>query len=208
MKMDQPPRGVDTQLNNNPPNETVSQWQSGINASKLDDTRSLSSPTDFAFDTASIVFDESVASSKNTKPTTSLGVQAIAPKDLKKEVDPDPPKVELEVVGLTSFQTEDLNLATDGAKSMIMDEVMASAVRGGDEAKTEEILAHTCDLRSKSGNGATPLLTAARHKHERGVKLLLKQGANPGARDDEGQTILHRSTIIPIQPISGTLVDL
>lgn len=210
MKMDQSPRGVDTQPNNNTLNETVSQWQSRINASKSDDTRSLSSPTDFAvIDTAPIVFDESVASSKNTKPTTSLGVEAIAPKDPKKEMDPPaPPKVESKVVGVTSFQTEDLNLATDDAKSMIMDEVLESAVRGGDEAKTKELLAHTDDLECKSGNGATPLLTAARYKHESIVKLLLKQGANPGARADEGQTTLHRLTIIPIQPISGTLVDL
>ena len=157
---------------------------------------------------APTVFDESVASSRNTKPTTSLGVEAIAPKDPKKEVDPAPPKVESKVVGLTSFQTEDLNLATGGAKSMIMDEVMASAVRGGDEAKTEELLAHTYDLECKNGNGATPFLRAARYKHESIVKLLLKQGANPGARDDEGQTILHPLTIIPVQPISGTLVDL
>lgn len=48
MKMDQSARGGDTQSNSNPLGETVSQWQSGIDVSEGDATRSFSSPSETA----------------------------------------------------------------------------------------------------------------------------------------------------------------
>ncbi|KAF6241887.1 hypothetical protein HO173_000599 [Letharia columbiana] len=131
MEMDQPPRGVDTQPNNN--TYSTRPFLNGNLSSILVNsiTRGLYRAQRTLHLTRLRLSLMSLSLPAKTQNRRHRSVyKPLLPKDPKREVDPDPPKVGSEVVGLTSFQTEDLNLATDGAKSMIMDEVMVSAVKG------------------------------------------------------------------------------
>ena len=209
MKLDQFTRDVYTQSNNNPLNKTVSQWQSGINASNRDGTRSFSSPTDSAnLDTTSILFDESGVASMSTNATTSLDAETATPKEPIGVANPELPEIDHKVDGSRALQRKDLDITTDGAKSMIMNEVLASAITEGDEEKTRELFAHSYDVNCKDKDGFTPLLLAARYKKENVLRLLLEKGANPGAKCNKGQTTLHSLALSPELPISETMIDL
>lgn len=209
MKLDQSAREVYTQSNNNPLNKTVSQWQSGIKVSNRDDARSFSSPTDSAnLDTASIVFDESGVASTSIKPTTSLNAELTAPKEPIGVVNPELPEIDHKVGGSTALQTKDLAITTDGAKSTIMDEALASAITEGDVEKTRELFAHGYDVNCKDKDGFTPLLLAARYRKENVLRILLEKGANPGAKCNKGRTTLHLLAVSPELPISETMIDL
>ena len=209
MKLDQSARDVFTPSNNNPLNKTVSQWQSGINVSNGDDTRSFSNPTDSAnLDTASIVFDELGVASMSTNPTTSLDAQTTTPKETIGVANPEIPEIDHKVDGSRALQRKDLDTTTDGPKSMIMDEVLASAITEGDEEKTRELFAHSYDVNCKDKDGFTPLLLAARYRKENVLRLLLEKGANPGAKCNKGQTTLHLLAVSPELPISETMIDL
>ena len=63
-------------------------------------------------------------------------------------------------------------------------------------------------MNCKGDDGTTPLPLAARHRHEIIIQMLLEQGANPGARDVDGQTTLHQLTEVQGVPIPETLIDL
>ena len=207
MNVNKSTRGGEIQSDHKPSNGTVSQWQTGISVSKKDDTHSSSSLADSAeTDVASIVFDKSVATSKSIEPTTSPGVEATTPKELKEAGNPDVPKIESRVDVSPALRMEDLSIATDDAKSMV------SAIIAGDEEKILELL-QTYDIERKDDDGLTPLILAARYRNENVVRLLLEKGANPGAKDSKhGGTTLHW-LCAPLPeagevPISETLVDL
>lgn len=93
-------------------------------------------------------------------------------------------------------------------KSKTYDDEMAGAIIQGNESKTRELLANSYDVNCTNEHGTTPLLTAARYKHEHLVKLLLEQGALPGAKDSEGLTTLHRLSLLPRVPPTESLIDL
>ncbi len=197
----------DTQSKNNLFNETVPQRRTGIKDSEWDDTRPSADPRNPAeTDMASILLDEDIAASKSTELTTPLGAESTTSNETKEETSPAPERSE--VGEDTALQTEDLNISTNGTKSMIMDEVMKSAIEGGDEAKTRELIAHCYDINCKDEGGITPLLLAASYKHENILRLLLEKGAHPSTRCDKGNTTLHWLTSIPEIPITETLIDL
>ena len=196
----------DSRSNNNPFNETVPQRRIGIKDSEWDDTRSSAKPTSSVeTDMASILLDEDIAASKITELTTPLGAESTASNETKEETSPasERQKVDEDTV----LQTEDLNNFTNRTRSMIMDEVMKSAIEGGDEAKTRELIAHCYDVNCKDDRGVTPLLLAACYKHENILRLLLKKGAHPSTKCDKGNTTLHWLTSVPEIPITETLID-
>lgn len=206
MKFNKSTRGDEIQSNHNLFNKTISQWQNGIDVSQKDDTHSSSSLADSAAtETASIVLDKSVATSKSTEPTTSLGAERTTPTEPKEAGNPDPLKIESKVDASPALKMEDLSIAIDDAKSLV------SAIIAGDEEKIPELL-KTYDIERKDEDGLTPLILAARYRNENVVRLLLEKGANPGAKDFEGRTTLHwLSTPLPEASevtISETLVDL
>ena len=185
----------------------VPQWRTGIEDSEWDDTRSSANPTtSVETDMALVLLDEDIAASKSTELTTPLGAESSASNATKEETSPDPERKEVD--DNTALQTEDLNVSTNGTKSMIMDEVMKSAITGGDEAKTRELIAHCYDVNCKGDDGVTPLLLAAGYKHEHILRLLLEKGADPRARSNKGNTTLHWLASEPEIPISETLIDL
>lgn len=207
MKVDQSTHHGEAQSNGDPLNETISQWQSSIEDHKSDDTQPSSIPTDHAgTDLTSLVLDDSFDTSKSTEPAASSVAEAKISQEPNGDLSPDSAKIESEDVGSASFQPEALESATDGAKSMIFDEKFWSVIIAGDEDKTRECLARNYDVNCRADDGTTPLLLAARHKHEIIVRMLLEQGANPGARDNEGQTTLHQLTNVQDIPISETLI--
>ena len=197
----------DTQSKSNSLHQTVSQWRSGIEVSEWDDTQSSANPTkNPETEMTSVLLDNDDAASKSTDLTISRGAEFTASKETREETNPDP--VRKEVVGNTALQAEDSTISTNGTKSMIMDKVMESAITGGDEAKTRELLAHFYDVNCKGDDGITPLLLAARYRHEKILTLLLEQGAHPRVRCDKGRTTLHWLDSVPEKPISETLIDL
>ena len=209
MKVDQSNYHRDAQSDSNPLNETIYQWQSSIEDRECGDTHSTSIPTDRArTDLTSTVLDDSFNNSKSTEPATSSVAEAKTRQKPEGDLNPDSAKPEFEDVGLASFQPEALKSATSGAKSMVFDEKFQSVIAAGDEAKTRECLAGRYYVNCKANDGTTPLLLAARHRHEIIVKMLLEQGANPGARDVNGQTTLHQLTGVQGIPIPETLIDL
>ena len=206
-EVDQSAHGDDTQSKSNPLNETVSQWRSGIKIGELDDTHSSTNPTESAeTDVASVLFDKDDVASKLTEPTASLGAELTVSREAREETNPDPTGNEVD--RNTVLKADNLSNSTKNTKSMTMDKVMESAITGGDEAKTRELLAHFYDVNCKGKDGITPLLLAARYRHESVVRLLLEQGADPRARCDNGRTTLHWVGSIPEKPISETLIDL
>ena len=195
--------------NSKPLDKTSYQSQSTIEHHKSDDTQSSSIPTDHArTDLTSIMLDDSLGTSKSTESATSSVAQANFRQKPEGNWKPDSAKIESADFGLSSFQPEAPESAADGAKSMVFDENFQSVIAAGDEDKTRELLARRYDVNCKGDDGTTPLLLAARHRHEIIVKMLLEQGANPGARDSGGQTTLHQLTEVQGIPIPETLIDL
>ena len=209
MKVDQSTCHGDAQFNSDPLDEAFYQWQSSMEDHKSDDTQSSSIPTDHArMDLTSAVLDDSFDTSKSTEAATSSVAEAKIRQEPEGDLNPDSAKIESEDVGLASLQPDALESATNGAKSMVFDESFQSIITAGDEDKTRECLARRYDVNCKGDDGTTPLLLAARHRHEIIVKKLLEQGANPGARDVDGQTTLHQLTEVQGIPIPETLIDL
>ena len=206
-EVDQSAHYDDIQSKSNPLNETVSQWRSGIKIGELDDTQSSANPTESAeADVPSVLFDKNDVASKSTELTASLGAGVTVPREGSEETNPDPTGNEVDQH--TVLQADDLSSSTKNTKSMTMDKVMESAITAGDEAKTRELLAQFYDVNCKGEDGITPLLLAARYRHENIVRLLLGQGANPRARCDKGRTTLHWLDSVPEEPVSETLIDL
>ena len=63
----------------------------------------------------------------------------------------------------------------------------------GDPDIIDLILTQLPDIESKTGNGETPLIIAVLHGKLQGVKCLLERGANPSAKDNDGQDSLHHA---------------
>ena len=197
----------DTQSKSNPSNETVSQWRSGMKIGELDDTQPSGDPTKSAeTDVASVLSDKDDVASKSTELTASLGAESAVSREATEGTNPDP--MGNEVDQNTVLQADNLRNSTKNTKSMTMDKVMESAITGGNEAKIRQLLVHFYDVNCKGKDGITPLLLAARYRHESVVRLLLEQGADPRARCDNGRTTLHWVGSIPEKPISETLIDL
>lgn len=206
-EVDQSVHCDDTQFETNPLKETVSQWRSGIKISGLDDTQPSANPTESAeTDVASVLFDKDNADSKITDLTVSLGAEFTVSREARKGTSPDPTGKEAE--SNTVLQADSLNNSTKTTKSLTMDKVMESVITGGDEVKTRYLLAHFYDVNCTGEDGITPLLLAARYRHENLVRLLLEQGADPRARCDKGRTTLHWLDSVPEKPITETLIDL
>ena len=66
-----------------------------------------------------------------------------------------------------------------------------SAASSGDPETIDHILTHVPNIESKTADGETPLIIAVRCQMLQGVKCLLKRGANPLAKDNEGQDSLY-----------------
>ena len=67
------------------------------------------------------------------------------------------------------------------------------AAQGGDPDTIDLILTHLPDIESKTADGETPLIIAVLHGKLQGVKCLLERGANPSAKDNDGQGSLHHA---------------
>lgn len=207
--IDQSTPGSDTQSRSDPLDKTVSQWQSGIDIRKMDETRSPASPENSVeTNMAPVLFDEDGSTSKGTELTASLLAEATASEEANEGTDLDPPKLGIQIDEPTVPQKEDLNIATNGVKSMVMDKRMECTIILGDEAKTRDLLAHSYDVDCKGDGGLTPLLLAARYRHENIVNMLLELGASRGAKCDLGRTTLHWLAMSPEIPLSESLVDL
>ena len=186
MKVDQSTYNGDAQSNSDPLDEAFYQWRSSMEDHKSD-----------TFDT-----------SKSTEPATSSVAEAKTRQEPEGDLNPDSAKIESEAVDSALFQPEAQESAPTGAKRMVFDKSFQSVIAAGDEDKTRECLARIYDVNCKGDDGTTPLLLAARHRHEIIIKMLLEQGANPGARDVDGQTMLHQLTEVQGIPIAETLIDL
>lgn len=206
VKVDQPAHRGDRQIKSSHFNETIPQWRSGIEVSEREDTRSSANPKSAETDMASMLFDEDGAASKSTELTISLGAEFPASKEAKQETNPDPMRKEDDET--TALQMGDSKVSTNGSKSMVMGKVIKSAIIGGDEIKTRELLAYCYNVNCKDDHGITPLLLAAYYKHENILRLLLEQGAHPNARCNKGKTTLHWLASVPEIPIAETLIDL
>ena len=182
-------------------------WCSDVDVSKSDDIQSSTAPTK-SLDTnkAYASFAENNATSIGTDFTIGIDLEVTASEYTREDSKPDLTRKEDDKNEVP--QTENFNVSTNGTKSMIMDEVMESAITEGDEAKIREVLAHSYDVNCKDDDGMTPLLLAARFKHENIVRLLLEKCAHPGARCCKGQKTLHWLTMNPRRQITETLIDL
>lgn len=202
--IDQSTPGSDTQSRSDPLDKTVSQWQSGIYIRKMDETRSPASPENSVeTNMAPVLFDEDGSTSKGTELTASLLAEATASEEANEGTDLDPPKLGIQIDEPTVPQKEDLNIATNGVKSLVMDKRMECTIILGDEAKTRDLLAHSYDVDCKGDGGL-----AARYRHENIVNMLLELGASPGAKCDLGRTTLHWLAMSPEIPLSESLIDL
>ena len=196
----------DTQPKSNPFN-SISQECSGLDVSTRDDIQSSTTPTNSVeTDKGSVSFDEDNATSRGTGFTTSLGLEVTTSEEPREDSNPDPARKEDDKN--QPPQADDSNVSANGNKSMIMAGVVKSAITEGDEAKTRKLLAYSYDVNCKDGDGMTPLLLAARFKHEKIVRLLLEQGADPRAKCSKAQTTLHWLTMSPRTQITETLIDL
>mgnify|MGYP000079041106 CR=1 FL=1 len=72
--------------------------------------------------------------------------------------------------------------------------VLHFAAQGGDPDTIDLILTHLPDIESKTADGETPLIIAVLHGKLQGVKCLLERGANPSAKDNDGQDSLHHAS--------------
>ncbi len=209
VEIDQSAHTGETQSKTDSFNEAVAQWQSGIDDSKQDDTWSSTNPSSpVAADIASVVRDEGSSAIKTHKLTPSLDTGAATLRDPSEQAISDRPKIERSSKKIGTVATKDSNFKTHGTKSMIMDDVLVSAVFEGDEQRTRELLEHSYNIECKNENGETPLLTAARYKQENIVRMLLEHRADLRAKSNRGLTILHLLAFDPTTPISETLIDL
>nr|XP_058949946.1 ankyrin-1-like [Pocillopora verrucosa] len=71
--------------------------------------------------------------------------------------------------------------------------ILHCAAQGSDPDTIDLILTHLPDIESKTANGETPLIIAVLHGKLQGVKCLLERGANPSAKDNDGQGSLHHA---------------
>ena len=71
--------------------------------------------------------------------------------------------------------------------------ILHFAAHGGDPDTIDLILTHLPDIESKTADGKTPLIIAVLHGKLQGVKCLLERGANPSAKDNDGQGSLHHA---------------
>ena len=68
------------------------------------------------------------------------------------------------------------------------------AAQGGDTDTIDLILTHLPDIDSETADGKTPLIIAVLYGKLQGVKYLLERGANPLAKDNEGQYSLYHAS--------------
>ena len=97
------------------------------------------------------------------------------------------------------------------SKAKVVGKGMESTIIACDEGKTRNLLAQSYDVNYKGYKGyggLTPLLLAARYRHERMVKALLELGADPGDKCERGNTALHWLAVSTGIPLSGSLIDL
>ena len=108
------------------------------------------------------------------------------------------------------LQAHDMFQKTDAAKkSMIYDDDLSNAISSGNVEGTRELLAKSYDVNCKSKkDGSTPLLTAALNRHEPMIKLLMENGANLGATDNDGNTALHFLSKKNGLPLTKGCIDL
>lgn len=97
-----------------------------------------------------------------------------------------------------------------GAASKIMfyDRTLNTAVSSGNVERTRELLAKAFDVNCKDSDGNTPLITAAQHRHELVIKLLLENGANQGITNKAGDTGLHFLSRNNGVPLTKSCIDL
>ena len=188
--------------------ETASKSPSGVEVSEWNGTRPSSNPRKSAeTEMASVLNDEDGAVSKSTESQLSLGAEIDTSKDTRRKMNPYSMRKETEEN--TASATEESNISTYDTKKMAMDEVIETAIIKGDEAKIRELLAQCYDVNcSDDDYGFTPLLLAARYRHEKVLRLLLGQGAHPRARCNTGRTTLHLVALTSEIPITETLIDL
>ena len=67
------------------------------------------------------------------------------------------------------------------------------AAQGGDPETIDLILTHLPDIESKTADGETPLIIAVLYGKLLGVKCLLERGANPSAKENNGNDSLHHA---------------
>ena len=72
--------------------------------------------------------------------------------------------------------------------------ILHFAAKGSDPDTIDLILTHLPDIESKTADGKTPLIIAVLHGKLLGVKCLLKRGANPSAKDNDGQDSLYHAS--------------
>lgn len=83
--------------------------------------------------------------------------------------------------------------AVAGESSLEEDDELTKAIKEGDIERTRALLdlQGSIDARSKSDNGATPLISAVKHKQPHLVSFLLERGASTTASDDDDNTTVH-----------------
>ena len=72
-------------------------------------------------------------------------------------------------------------------------DILHFAARSGDPDTVDLILTHLPDIESKTADGETPLIIAVLYGKLQGVKCLLERGANPSAKDNNGNDSLHHA---------------
>ena len=75
----------------------------------------------------------------------------------------------------------------------VEDDELTKAIKEGNEEKIRALLNlhYAINRRSNCDHGATPLITATKHKQQNIVRFLLERGASTTARDNDGNTTLH-----------------
>ena len=71
--------------------------------------------------------------------------------------------------------------------------VLHFAAQGGDPDTIDLILTHLPEIESKTADGETPLIIAVLYGKLQGVKCLFERGANPLAKDNNGNDSLHHA---------------
>jgi ankyrin repeat protein len=95
----------------------------------------------------------------------------------------------------------DVAIEVEGAGS-----VLISAARSGNPEVVKEILRYGPNLEAREQNGKTALFVAGEPTRSEGdgeraecVRMLAKTGASVGARDKDGNTLLHKTWLIDVQ---------
>ncbi|CAI5482302.1 unnamed protein product [Closterium sp. Yama58-4] len=159
-----------------------------------------------AFATSSGSTSTSEAEQKQQQESTSDAAKKPAFKDVPEEIDEDVGEVEkilgsrVAEDGVTQYLIEwkddhpdswepRENVAADLVAQF--EEPWWTAVRRGDDAKIEELLAEGRDVNAVDGNGRSALLFAAGLGNEKLVRKLLEEGADVAWQDKEGYSALH-----------------